>query len=107
VPSPKGLRLPAGVLVRVDVLLDERGHIQVFTRERLTPGWGGERNHVADLLFRNALDVLEGFREVPHASEVDDAEEGEDEGIGQGPAGPDGPRPQTPSLGSDLRLIYR
>jgi hypothetical protein len=101
--NPKQLRLPPGVLVRVDVLEDEHGHIHAYTRERLSSGWSDERNEVASLLVRTGADVLDEFKE-----EEDDGE-GDDEGEGDGPGVKDprkGPSPRF-SLKPDFRLLYR
>ena len=64
------LRLPRGVLVRVDVFVDGSGRFRAFTRERLTPGRGGDRNEVASILVKTGLDVLNQF-----ADEQDDRSE--------------------------------
>lgn len=55
-------RLPRGVLLRVDVFRDADEIIQVYTRERLTPGSGEERSIVATLLLETGFDVLSGFK---------------------------------------------
>ena len=59
--GPAHPRLPRGVLLRVDVMRDAENDLAVYTRERLTPGSGDERNTVAILLFRTGLDVLNHF----------------------------------------------
>jgi hypothetical protein len=105
--SPKRLRLPRDVLVRVDVLQDEHGHIQAYTRERLSPGWGGERNEVASLLVRTGLDVLDGFAQERLERVVTDEEEDEDEDDGLWATGHRNSRASTPSLSPDLRQLYR
>jgi hypothetical protein len=67
--SPRNLRpprLPRGVLLRVDVYRGADESIQVYARERLTPGSGDERNVVATLLLQIGLDVLNRFRDEPH-----------------------------------------
>jgi hypothetical protein len=50
--------------VRVDVLQDEDGLMRVYTRERLSPGRGDERNEAASLLMKTGLDVLNQFAEA-------------------------------------------
>lgn len=98
---PKELRLPRGVLVRVDVLQDEHGRIQVYTRERLSPGWSDERNEVASLLVRTGADVLDGFRGDGVEKEEEGEDDEDDNGASQiGPHRPDsGPQlPEPPIL---------
>jgi len=101
--SPKQLRLPQGVLVRVDVLEDEHGHIQAYTRERLSSGWGDERNEVASLLVRTGLDVLDGFKEEGNEGEEDDSDGDEEAGV----MGPRNGSSSRPRLSPDLRMLYR
>ncbi len=108
--QPKRLRLPLGVLVRVDVLEDEHGHIGVYTRERLSPGWGGERNEVASLLVQTGLAVLDGFAQERRERGGVDEGEGEDDGPSpHGPHRPDqGPEAPTPRADhSETADIYR
>ncbi len=88
--------------MRVDVYQDERGHIQAYTRERLSTGWGDERNEVASLLVRTGLDVLEEFREDQLTGEQDDS----DEDVEPGPTDPRNPRPPR-WLNPDLARLYR
>ena len=55
------LTLPRGVLVRVDVIVDDRGEIQAFTRERLRGRWGEQRSAAATLVVQTGLDILNRF----------------------------------------------
>jgi hypothetical protein len=103
--SAKRLRLPRGVLVRVDVHQDEYGRIQVYTRERLSPGWGDERNEVASLLLRTGLDVLDGFKEERPDREITDEDEDQDDGPGH--TSPRKARSPTLLSSPDLRQLYR
>ena len=60
-PRARRLTLPRGVLVRVDVIVDDRGEIQAFTRERLLGRWGEQRSAAATLVVQTGLDILNRF----------------------------------------------
>lgn len=89
--GPSRLKLPRGVLLRVDVLHDGKGRLDTDTRERLTPGWSDERNAVAATLLRTVVEVLEGF-----------PEDGED----SGPRSPKNARVPNSKANADLLRLY-
>lgn len=102
--GPREYRLPRGVLVRVDVMMDDHGRIFVFTRERLDGMWGEVRNEAAALVAETAVDVLRGFR----GAKARDAEEDGDE-PDESDTRPGGPRHSStiPRIrGQDFRQIY-